>query len=915
MANMKLGIEITAQDNASKVVKTVGDNVAKTTKATEQQTVKSGKKMEDSYLKATRTFEQSYNQRKQAYRTMESYGLRSERAIQAEINRTRESYNRLRNSGVMSSRELARATEAHRRKIAELNAEMGKTSFGQKMGAVGRTVMGVGAGLAVGASMAARPIKDTADYQRELAYLANTAYADRDITGRQQGMDNIHAAIKDSLKYGGTKETAMEALSEIVSKGKVSVDDALKLLPTVQQNAMATGASSLDIAQLVNAGLNYGINPEQIQDFIDYANASGKAGGFELRDMAQYAPQIFSAAKGAGIEGMDGAKEIFKYLQQVYNVSGGSAETATNTINFLKKLNSQDTINRAEKIEYVDPKDGKKKGIDLIGSMKNYMASGQNTVEAFLSIVDQVLANDKEYQKLKQAVDKAKDKDAKKAALERIAGYVEGSKIGELVADQQAWMGLYGIRSQTQTAKNIDDSYLTAKGGTAIDGQLILNQAATKFEIASNATEMSKYEAFKNTTDFTGDVAQKLADYASSYPGLTNALVGATESIKILGSAAFAAAGSLAVLDLLKGKGGGLGSIFGRTTTTVGTVAATTTGNAITRAGTGVLSKAKGLINLPALAVTGLAIGADNATSYFAQKEAKDEQQADSKKQFYQAVTQQTAAKTDYWAGYQPPKLTTTQQAQKTQNAMALAYGGAAMALDNEVAAERVKQGTLSEADYQARINRNANRIEQWRNTTTDTPYQGLKNIDMTNAGNPLQQAAQTQQINHEKSSQALKIINENHEDNPVIKQTVLTEQVGNTEKNHHGLKTIDMHQAGNPLQRAVRTQQISHTDNSVQQSVPTKQMANVEKIYQGLKNIDMRQAGNPLQQVTRSNQAEKFDLASEVQSMGQTLSETLKRILDNQSYTLKNLITVELDGRQIAEAVSEKQYQHFVRG
>ena len=872
MAKNTVEIEINAKDNASKQIKKAADHINKSIKSNEQQTSTSGKKMEESYRKAARTFEQSYHQRKQAYRTMESYGLRSERAIQAEINRTQASYNRLRNSGVMSSRELARATEAHRRKIAELNAEMGKTSFGQKMGAVGRTVMGVGAGLAVGASMAARPIKDTADYQRELAYLANTAYADRDITGRQQGMDNIHAAIKDSLKYGGTKETAMEALSEIVSKGKVSVDDALKLLPTVQQNAMATGASSLDIAQLVNAGLNYGINPEQIQDFIDYANASGKAGGFELRDMAQYAPQIFSAAKGAGIEGMDGAKEIFKYLQQVYNVSGGSAETATNTINFLKKLNSQDTINRAEKIEYVDPKDGKKKGIDLIGSMKNYMASGQNTVEAFLSIVDQVLANDKEYQKLKQAVDKAKDKDAKKAALERIAGYVEGSKIGELVADQQAWMGLYGIRSQTQTAKNIDDGYLTAKGGTAIDGQLILNQAATKFEIASNAAEMSKYEAFKNTTDFTGDVAQKLADYASAYPGLTNVLVGATESIKILGSAAFAAAGSLAVLDLLKGKGGGLGSVLGRTTTTAGaaTGAATTAGTAISRAGTGLLSKAKGLVSVPTLTLTGLAIAADNAPSYFAQKEAKDEQQADSKKQFYQAITQQTAAKTDYWAGYQPPKLTTTQQAQKTQNAMALVYGGAAMAFDNEVAAERVKQGSLSEADYQARIKRNANYIEQWKKATTEKSYQGLKNIDRRQAGNPLQQAARTQQFEK-------------------------------TEKPYQGLKNVVINPVDNrPLQQAARTQQPEKT----------------EKPYQGLKNVVINPADNrPLQQAARTDKAVRIDFASEIQAMGQTLSETLKRILDNQSYTLKNLITVELDGRQIAEAVSEKQYQHFVRG
>ncbi|KGQ36501.1 phage tail tape measure protein [Gallibacterium genomosp. 1] len=806
MANMKLGIEITAQDNASKVVKTVGDNVAKTTKATEQQTVKSGKKMEDSYLKAARTFEQSYNQRKQAYRTMESYGLRSERAIQAEINRTRESYNRLRNSGVMSSRELARATEAHRRKIAELNAEMGKTTFGQKIGAVGGTMMQVGAGVMAGAMVMREPVQKAMTYDRQLAMTANTAFSDRDVAGRIAGKKELHNAVKQAVETGGgTKEEALGALDTLLASGAVKTDTAMALLPTLQKAAVATGASTDDIAKIMISSMQQmGISEDQIGAVLDKAVAAGQAGNFELADMARWLPQQMAAAKAAGLSGMSGFEALLVANQQARVTAGTSDEAGNNLVNLLAKITSKETNDRFKNLDYVDPKTGKKVGIDFVGSMENYKKSGMNSLEAFSQIINDVVGNDKQYQALQAKLKTAKKEDQHQI-LDEMAKLVEGTAIGQVISDRQALMALIGIRNNAELGKEVQQQISNAQGAVDTSHKVVADTADYKVNDLKNTQEFAQLNNLSGFNATLGEVSQTLSEYGKKYPELTNFVVGATDAVKTFGAALMA----ISVMDLLRGKGGlgGLGGVFSRTTTTTGAVtgAATAAGTTLSRAGTGLLSKAKGLVSVPTLALTGLAIGAENATSYFAQQEAKNEQQADSKKQFYQALSQQTAPKTNYWAGYQPP-TTTTAESQKTQNAMALVYGGAAMAFDNEVAAERVKQGTLSEADYQARINRNANRIEQWRNTATDTTYQGLKNIDMTNAGNPLQQAA-------------------------------------------------------------------------------------------------------------RSSQADKTNLASEVQSMGQTLSETLKRILDNQSYTLKNLITVELDGRQIAEAVSEKQYQHFVRG
>lgn len=122
---------------------------------------------------ASRVFRQAQSQITQSTRAMasarETLGVRSEHKIQQEINHTIAAYNRLKRSGTATSRELARAADATRSKIAGLNAEMGKTSWGQRLGNVGTAMASVGAGMAAGAMVMAQPMKNkwimTADWQ------------------------------------------------------------------------------------------------------------------------------------------------------------------------------------------------------------------------------------------------------------------------------------------------------------------------------------------------------------------------------------------------------------------------------------------------------------------------------------------------------------------------------------------------------------------------------------------------------------------------------------------------------------------------------------------------------------------------------------------------------------------------------
>ncbi|HHF7319951.1 TPA: phage tail tape measure protein, partial [Haemophilus influenzae] len=156
----------------------------------------------------------------------ERLGVRSEHKIQQEINHTIAAYNRLKRSGTATSRELARAAEATRSKIAGLNAEMGKTTWGQRLGNVGRNIAGATVGVAAGAAVAVPKIRKAADYDLEVAKIANTAYSGASIEEKTKGKEKIHGAIKASLNYGGTKEDALGAVGRLIGEGNVSVEDA-----------------------------------------------------------------------------------------------------------------------------------------------------------------------------------------------------------------------------------------------------------------------------------------------------------------------------------------------------------------------------------------------------------------------------------------------------------------------------------------------------------------------------------------------------------------------------------------------------------------------------------------------------------------------------------------------------------------
>ncbi|WP_432718591.1 phage tail tape measure protein [Haemophilus influenzae] len=673
MAELNLALKLKAQDQASRVFRRAQSQITQSTRAMAQ--------------------------------VRERLGVRSEHKIQQEINHTIAAYNRLKRSGTATSRELARAAEATRSKIAGLNAEMGKTTWGQRLGNVGTAIAGVGAGMAAGAMVMAQPMKKEMDYDLRLAMVSNTAFSDRDVAGRIAGKKELHDAVKSAVETGGgTKEEALGALDKLLASGTVKAETAMKLLPTLQKGAVATGASTEDLSAIaISAMQQFGIKEDQIGAVLDKAVAAGQAGNFELSDMARWLPQQMAAAKSAGLSGMDGFEALLVANQQARVTAGTSDEAGNNLVNLLAKLTSKETADRFSKLE-IKGKDGKTHGIDFIKSMENEKKQGKNSIEAFGSIMDMVVGEDKRYQALKAKLKTAK-KEEQQSLIEQMTNLVEGTAIGQIISDRQALMALLGIRNNVELGKQVKEEVTNSDGATDKSHKVVMSTNSAKVEQAKNAVEFAQMEGMKSFNNALGDAATKLAEYAKAYPDLTSTLTTAGTVITALSTAAIAASGALALLGVKRG-GIGLSDVAD----VAGNLGKGKNGLKIKGGG-----KLGSILSAGALFTSGLMIAGEQRTT----EEAKVEEKAEAK------TAQEKQLENQFYANaYGGNKPTTTHYAPQGFGYNKNSVWGTAsrsgemaeIARKDEVAALRLERGTLTQAQYDERTRQSAVKIAEIRN-------------------------------------------------------------------------------------------------------------------------------------------------------------------------------------------------------
>lgn len=235
---------------------------------------------------------------------------------------------------------------------------------------------------AIGGYFTARAAMDSvkrfAEAERAITRIGVTADATKEeVAG--VGETAFKVAQEVAMPY----EKVVQGLDVLVAQGR-SLKDAMGFLPSVARTASAAGAEVEDIARTADSvGSNFKIAGDQMQRAFDIMAAGGKAGQFELKDMARYLPSLGPAAAAAGFTGEQGLRDLVSMLQIMRKGSGTSEEAAASMQNVLQKMMSEETAKRFKKF-----------GVDLPKAMDEARKEGRNLVEVFEELTNTALKGD-----------------------------------------------------------------------------------------------------------------------------------------------------------------------------------------------------------------------------------------------------------------------------------------------------------------------------------------------------------------------------------------------------------------------------------------------------------------------------------------------------------------------------------------
>ncbi|OYZ76093.1 MULTISPECIES: phage tail tape measure protein [unclassified Polaromonas] len=386
-------------------------------------------------------------------------------------------------------------------------------------------------GAAAGAFYAGKALTDKPiDYSMQLAHMANTAFSDRDTKGRQAGKAELDSAIIKAVRYGGgSREQGAQTLDALIASGAVPIETAKKMLPSLMKASSASGADASAIGNIaIKAMQTFKISEDQIPEILDIAMKAGQAGGFELKDMAKWLPQMMAAGKLSGLQGIEGFRRIVSGAQASAITSGSKDEAGNNVVNLLAKINSQDT-----------QKDFKKQGFDLTGRLMGAREKGVNSIDAFVGFVDEIAAKDPKYVALQKKLASATTKDEKTETTEALASLLEGNAVGKVIQDRQALMYLVAEMNNRGYVKDVMGK--TRTGVSAIDSaqSLIQGESGYKAQQLANNRDIAMSQAMgeggplKAVLDGANWAAEK-------FPILTSAVVGTTAALGVFATALMA---------------------------------------------------------------------------------------------------------------------------------------------------------------------------------------------------------------------------------------------------------------------------------------------------------------------------------------------------------------------------------------
>lgn len=353
-----------------------------------------------------------------------------------------------------------------------------------------RIGIAAGAATTAGIALATKGVKDYAKFERQIGRIGITA----------------NASVEETVKAGQTLQNladrfvmpldqAREGLDTLVSSG-MSLKEALDFLPSVLMTAQAAGAATEDIANTAQKTASaFGLQASEMQKAFDIMVTGGKAGQFELKDMAQQIPSLASQFASLGYKGEDGLKRLIALLQTLRTQTGTAGAAATQAQNIFGKMFSQQTA-----------KNFKKFGIDLTSELAKAKKEGKDLIEVFVSLTEKALKGDMtkigrlfEDQEFRLGVTTLiQARDEWKAFLNDVnSSEVDGSTLRDFkrIADD--------TEASIQKLGNSYDRFMKALGGTLAPPTVsVLNNVTSGLEDARKADAIRAARGESRTSRF-----------------------------------------------------------------------------------------------------------------------------------------------------------------------------------------------------------------------------------------------------------------------------------------------------------------------------------------------------------------------------------------------------------------------------
>ncbi len=240
----------------------------------------------------------------------------------------------------------AKVEKRHAQEIARQRVEFAKETLGHGASRVTNTVKAVGsAGAAMlgvgGAALAASSVASAARTDEQVRRLIINA-REGGTTSKYDPGQLTGKINQTGIETGINPEEIVGGLQAFVTKTG-DLDTAVKNMKVFSQVAQATGASVSDIAS-ASADLSekMGIKDvDQMAASLATLTFQGKKGAFEIRDLAQYLPEISAAASTFGVKGVGGITQLGGLMQVARSSTGSGAEAATSVEAMFRQMTAK----------------------------------------------------------------------------------------------------------------------------------------------------------------------------------------------------------------------------------------------------------------------------------------------------------------------------------------------------------------------------------------------------------------------------------------------------------------------------------------------------------------------------------------------------------------------------------------------